>query len=85
MLHLSLLGHLGAGAERRSSQKGAPMATFRIVVKQVKTDADGERPERAERFWVWVMGRLTECAPHLIKGGRVLVMREGQPPDEAAR
>ena len=74
MLRVSLLGHLGADAELRYSQKGAPMATFRVAVNQVRTDANGERQESTEWFRVRAMGRLAESAQRLTRGGRVLVV-----------
>ncbi len=74
MLRVSLLGNLGADAELRYTQKGAPIATFRVAVNQVRTGADGERQESTEWFRVRAVGRLAEVAQPLSKGTRVLVV-----------
>ncbi len=74
MLRVSLVGNLGAEPEQRYTQKGAVMATFRVAVNQLRTDADGERQESTEWFRVRAMGGLVEAAQRLSKGGRVLVV-----------
>jgi single-strand DNA-binding protein len=74
MLRVSLLGNLGADPELRYSQRGTPMATFRVAVHQVRTGPDGERQESTEWFRVRAMGRLAERAQPLTKGARVLVV-----------
>ncbi len=74
MLRVSLLGNLGADPELRYTQKGAPIATFRVAVKQVRTGPDGERQENTEWFRVRALGRLAEMAQPLTKGTRVLVV-----------
>jgi single-strand DNA-binding protein len=73
MLRVSLLGNLGADPELRYSQKGAPIASFRVAVNQVRIGPDGERQENTEWFRVRAMGRLSEFAQRLQKGSRVLV------------
>jgi single-strand DNA-binding protein len=67
------LGHPGADAELRYSQKGAPIAQFRIAVNQVRTGADGGREESTEWFRVNVGDRQAEYAGRLLKGQRGLV------------
>ncbi len=89
MLRVSLLGNLGADRELRYSQKGTPIATFRVAVHQVRTGADGERQESTEWFRVRAAGRVSESAQRLARGTRVLVVgrlevvhyqsREGEP------
>lgn len=89
MLRVSLLGNLGADPELRYSQKGTPIATFRVAVHQVRTGPDGERQESTEWFRVRAAGRLSEFTQGLGKGTRVLVegrlevvryqSREGEP------
>ncbi len=75
MLRLTLIGHLGADAEMRTSQKGAAMATFSVAVNQVRNDTTtGERQEQTEWFRVRAMGRLASFAERLSKGQRVLVV-----------
>lgn len=74
MLRVSLLGNLGADPELKYTQKGNPMATFRVAVDQVDTTPEGERQERTEWFRVRAMGRLAESAQRLEKGMRVLVV-----------
>jgi single-strand DNA-binding protein len=73
MLRVSLLGNLGADPELRYSQKGTPMASFRVAVNQVRTGPDGERQENTEWFRVRASGRLSDFAQRLQKGTRVLV------------
>ncbi len=73
MLRVSLLGNLGADPELRYSQKGTPIASFRVAVHQVRTGPDGERQESTEWFRVRAVGRLSESAQRLAKGTRVLV------------
>ena len=74
MLRVSLLGNLGADPELRYSQKGAPIASFRVAVNQTRTGPDGERQENTEWFRVRAMGRLADSAQRLAKGMRVLVI-----------
>ena len=74
MLRVSLLGNLGADPELRYSQKGTPIATFRVAVNQVRTGPDGERQENTEWFRVRAAGRLSDFAQRLQKGTRVLVV-----------
>jgi single-strand DNA-binding protein len=73
MLKVTLIGHLGADAELRSTQKGSPLVGFRVAVSQVRFGSDGEREESTEWFRVRVMGRQIESAQRLAKGTRVLV------------
>src|ERR671931_1709331 len=74
MLRVSLLGNLGADPELRYTQKGTPIASFRVAVNQVRTGPDGERQENTEWFRVRAMGRLSDFAQRLQKGTRVLVV-----------
>jgi single-strand DNA-binding protein len=74
MLRVSLMGNLGADPELRYSQKGAPIASFRVAINQVRTGPDGERQENTEWFRVRAMGRLADFAQRLQKGMRVLVV-----------
>ena len=74
MLRVSLLGNLGADPELRYSQRGTPIATFRVAVNQVRTGPDGERQENTEWFRVRAVGRLSDFAQRLQKGTRVLVI-----------
>jgi single-strand DNA-binding protein len=73
MLHVSLVGNLGADPEERFTKTGAPMSTFRVAVNQVGTGQDGERTEQTEWFRVRAMGNQAERAKGLVKGSRVLV------------
>jgi single-strand DNA-binding protein len=73
MLRVSLVGNLGADPELRYSQKGAPIASFRVAVNQVRNGPDGERQENTEWFRVRATGRLSDFAQRLQKGTRVLV------------
>jgi single-strand DNA-binding protein len=73
MLRVTLMGHLGSDAELRHSAKDTPIASFRVAVNQVRTNAGGEREESTEWFRINVAGRQAEYASHLQKGQRVLV------------
>ena len=73
MLRVMLMGHLGSDAELRHSAKDTPIASFRVAVNQVRTNAAGEREESTEWFRINVAGRQAEYASHLQKGQRVLV------------
>jgi single-strand DNA-binding protein len=89
MLRISLIGHLGADAAVRQSQKGTPITSFRVAVNQVRTGPDGDRQESTEWFSIQVMGRQADFAQRLTKGSRVFVegrldirpytSREGEP------
>ncbi len=46
---VSLIGNLGADPAVRHSQKGTPIASFRVAVNQVRTGPDGDRQESAAR------------------------------------
>ena len=73
-MRVTLIGNLGADPELRYSQKGAPIASFRVAVNQVRNGPDGDRQENTEWFRVRAMGRLSEFAQRLQKGNRVLVI-----------
>src|SRR5919199_5599429 len=73
MLRVSLIGHLGADAELRSTQKGSPLVGLRVAVSQLRSGSDGQREESTEWFRVRVMGRQIESAQRLAKGARVFV------------
>jgi single-strand DNA-binding protein len=73
MLRVSLIGHLGADATVRQSQKGASITAFRVAVNQVRTGPDGDRQESTEWFSVQAAGRQAEFAGQLSRGTRVFV------------
>ena len=73
MLRTTMTGRLGGDAALRSSAKGTPIASFRLAVDQVQTNATGERAASTEWFDISVAGRQAEYAAHLQKGQRVLV------------
>jgi hypothetical protein len=50
MLRVTLMGHLGSDAELRHSAKDTPIASFRVAVNQVRTNAAGQREESTETF-----------------------------------
>jgi len=74
MLRVTLVGHLGADAELRQSQKGMPIVSFRVAVNLLRPGLNEERQESTEWFRVRVMGRQSEYAQRLAKGTRVLVV-----------
>jgi single-strand DNA-binding protein len=73
MLRVTVMGNLGSDAEVRFSARENRIASFRIAVNQVRTNASGQREESTEWFRVSVMGRQAEYASQLVKGQRVLV------------
>ena len=73
MLRVTLMGHLGSDAELRHSAKDTPIASFRVAVNQVRTNAAGQREESTDWFRITVAGRQAESASRLQKGQRVLV------------
>ena len=73
MLRVTLMGHLGSDAELRHSARETPIASFRVAVNQVRTNAAGQREESTEWFRITVAGRQAESASRLQKGQRVLV------------
>ena len=73
MLRVTVLGNLGSDAELRYSATERPIASFRIAVNQVRTNAGGEREESTEWFRINVAGRQAEYASRLHKGQRVLI------------
>ena len=75
MLNLTLVGNLGTDPTVGATRRGTPIATLRVAVNHVRTDANtGERIETAEWFRVRAMGRLVDLAQRLTKGTRVLVI-----------
>jgi single-strand DNA-binding protein len=75
MLNLTLVGNLGADATVGATRNGTPLATLRVAVNHMRTDATtGERIESAEWFRVRAMGRLVDLGQRLTKGSRVLVI-----------
>jgi single-strand DNA-binding protein len=67
------MGHLGSDAQLRHSAKDTPIATFRVAVNQVRTNAAGQPEESTEWFRINVAGRQAEFASRLQKGQRVLI------------
>ena len=75
MLHLTLVGNLGADPEVGTTEKGTPVATMRVAVNKFRTDrTTDERLESTDWFRVRAMGRLVDQTQHLTKGTRVLVI-----------
>jgi len=73
MLRVIVMGNLGSDAELRYTLRQTPIASFRIAVNQVRTNAAGQRDETTEWFRINVAGRQAEYASRLQKGQRVLV------------
>src|SRR5919201_2463975 len=73
MLRVTVMGHLGSDAEQRHTASGTAIASFRVAVNQVRTNAAGEREESTDWFRINVAGRQAEYASRLQKGQRVLV------------
>ena len=69
-----LVGRLGADPEMRSTQKGTPVANFRIATNRVWNDNSGERQEETEWHRIVVFGNQAKaCGDYLSKGRQVYV------------
>ena len=67
MLRVIMLGNLGSDAELRYAANERLMASFRIAVNQVRTNAAGAREESTEWFRIDVAGHGAEFAARLQK------------------
>lgn len=73
MLRTEFIGNVGADPERRYSQKGSAIASFRVAINQRLKDAQGEWQESTEWFRVRAGGNLADRVQRLDKGARVYV------------
>lgn len=68
------IGHLGAPAELRYTQKPTPVTSFRIACGERYRDADGNWQEHTEWVNCVLFGKRAEgLTPYLQKGTRVAV------------
>ena len=68
------IGHLGADAELRYTQKPTPVTSFRIACGERYRDANGEWQEHTEWVNCVLFGKRAEgLSPYLMKGTRVYV------------
>lgn len=75
MLLVTITGNLGADAEKRFTQEGKPVLSFRVGVNNRRRNKDGEYEEHSDWFRVRVMGgRVDYFADNLKKGMRVTVV-----------
>lgn len=54
MIRVSVLGHLGADPELRSSQKGLPIVSFRVAVNLARTGANARSTPNGSGLASWV-------------------------------
>ena len=73
-LHIAI-GHLGADAELRYTQKPTPVTSFRIACGERYRDAKGDWQEHTEWINAVLFGKRAEgLAPYLQKGTRVCIV-----------
>jgi single-strand DNA-binding protein len=69
-----VVGNLGRDPDKRYTQDGRPVTTFRVAATTRKRERDGEWQDHTEWFGVTVFGRQAETlAERLTKGSRVFV------------
>lgn len=71
---VTVLGHIGADAERRETQNGTPYLTFTVADSRSKQNAAGEW-ETVNTTWrrVSTFNGVDYMAARLVKGARVVV------------
>jgi single-strand DNA-binding protein len=69
-----IIGRLGLDPEKRSTQSGSPVTTFRVAVGRQWRDGNGESHDETEWFTVVAWNKLADiCSQYLAKGSRVYV------------
>jgi single-strand DNA-binding protein len=69
-----VVGNLGRDPDKRYTQDGRPVTSFRVAATTRKRERDGEWQDHTEWFGVTVFGRQAETlAERLTKGSRVFV------------
>jgi single-strand DNA-binding protein len=69
-----IVGNLGRDPDKRYTQDGRPVTSFRVAATTRKRERDGEWQDHTEWFGVTVFGRQAETlAERLTKGSRVFV------------
>jgi single-strand DNA-binding protein len=66
----TLLGHLGADPEMRTTASGQHVCTLRIATDSNWTDKSGKKQEATEWHRVVLWGRLAEIAEQYLKQGQ---------------
>ena len=70
----TVVGNLGRDPEKRYTQDGRPVTSFRVAATTRRRERDGEWADHTEWFGVTVFGRQAETlAERLTKGTRVFV------------
>jgi single-strand DNA-binding protein len=70
----TVVGNLGRDPEKRYTQDGRPVTSFRVAATTRRRERDGEWADHTEWFGVTVFGRQAETlAERLTKGMRVFV------------
>ncbi len=70
----TVVGNLGRDPDKRYTQDGRPVTSFRVAATTRRRERDGEWADHTEWFGVTVFGRQAETlAERLTKGTRVYV------------
>jgi single-strand DNA-binding protein len=70
----TVVGNLGRDPDKRYTQDGRPVTSFRVAATTRRRERDGEWADHTEWFGVTVFGRQAETlAERLTKGTRVFV------------
>jgi single-strand DNA-binding protein len=70
----TIVGNLGRDPDKRYTQDGRPVTSFRVAATTRRRERDGEWSDHTEWFGVTVFGRQAETlAERLTKGTRVFV------------
>jgi single-strand DNA-binding protein len=70
----TVVGNLGRDPDKRYTQDGRPVTSFRVAATTRRRERDGEWSDHTEWFGVTVFGRQAETlAERLTKGTRVYV------------
>ena len=71
---VTVVGNLGRDPDKRYTQDGRPVTSFRVAATTRRRERDGEWSDHTEWFGVTVFGRQAETlAERLTKGTRVYV------------
>ena len=71
---VTLIGHLGADPEIRSTTNGTAVARFSLATSESYTDKDGNRQDKAEWHKIVAWRKLAEiCGQYLVKGKHVYI------------
>lgn len=69
---VTLIGHLGADPELRSTTSGKAVANINLATNEVWKDGKGEKQERTEWHRLVLWGNLAEIAREYLKKGDLI-------------